>query len=245
MILLFLVAIATSTIPSLARDLRSSITLPSGSHSPSPCTSTLPDGTVPTTLVPWLLSSSTSPSVIRLTFSVGSPISIAISQCARNIRYSPCMGVKHSGLSMLKIIFSSSCLACPDTWTGLAEEVMTLTLRSAKLLSTSLTATSLPGMVRADSITVSLGLSFTSRWSSRAILTIPAANSPCEPVVTMMTLWSGRLLASAMGISIPGGMWRCPVASAISEFSIMLLPSSTILRFNASAASAIICTRAI
>ena len=106
----------TRKMPSLPIDQRSRMTDWLMSPTPRPSTYTTPEATFSPRRAPRSSISTESPLVMTNAFPGATPRSIAMRAWRTSIRYSPWTGMKYFGRRMLRSSFSSSWLACPDTW---------------------------------------------------------------------------------------------------------------------------------
>ncbi len=96
--------------------------------------------------------------------------------------YSPCTGTNHSGCTMLRSIFSSSCDAWPDTCTGELPPCNTSAPARCNESMMRFTFVSLPGIACAEITTTSSLLIFRYLCSCAAMSESALIGSPCEPV---------------------------------------------------------------
>ena len=109
--------------------------------------------------------------------------------------------------------------------------------------STLETLISLPGIGCELRITVSCGVSFNQRLSPAAINDSADMASPCEPVEMMHTFPGGRSATSAISRRFASGMCNRPISRASRTLFCIDRPNVATTRSNATAASAICCTR--
>ncbi len=119
------------------------------------------------------------------------------------MRYSPCIGMKYSGLIILNINFNSSILAWPEVWISLNSELVnTRTPRKYSLLMMRFIPAALPGIGLEEKITKSSGNKLICLCVPLAMRDKAAKGSPCEPVHKIQISFFLKSLAAFDSIKI-------------------------------------------
>ena len=137
------------------------------------------------------------------------PTDAAMSAWIARCRYSPWTGTKYFGRVSVSISFSSSRLAWPEACTWCFDELKTRAPRRYRLLMVRCTASSLPGIGLALMITVSPSCSCTIGCSPAAMRESADIGSPCAPVHSTESSWSGTD-ACCLGDTKTSGVRRKP-----------------------------------
>ena len=137
----------------------------------------------------------------------------------------------------------SSCFAWPVAWTSSRPECTTFAPSRMRPSITFVTLISLPGIGWELRMTVSPSPISSQRFSRLAIRVRADIGSPWLPVEMMHTSPSGWSPTFSMSTSDDSGIVSRPISRARRTFFFIDRPIVATLRLNATAASAICCTR--